>query len=63
MAPKEEWTPESVARILMNPRYCLSNPPVVPEDVWIKANARTIEDIGAEAYLTRLLSILRPDYT
>jgi hypothetical protein len=54
-----QWTPESVARILMNPRYCLGQPPAVDEDTWIKANAKMIREMGGESYLATLLSLLR----
>ena len=27
---KEEWTPDSVPRVLMNPAYVLTDPSVVP---------------------------------
>jgi hypothetical protein len=55
----QEWTPDSVARTLINPGYCLSQPPVVDEEQWIKANARLIRELGAETYLATLLSVLR----
>jgi hypothetical protein len=54
-----QWTPESVARILMNPRYCLGQPPAVDENTWIKANAKMIREMGAESYLATMLSLLR----
>jgi hypothetical protein len=54
-----QWTPESVARILMNPQYCLGQHPAVDEDTWIKANAKMIREMGAESYLATLLSLLR----
>ena len=59
MAPKEKWTPDSVARILMNPAYVLVDPSVVPEEQWIAANAKLIEDMGAHTYLATLLDVLR----
>jgi hypothetical protein len=58
---QDKWTPDSVSRTLMNPRYCLSDPPVVSEEQWIKANARLLQDMGAENYLLMLLSVLRND--
>jgi hypothetical protein len=42
---QDEWTPDAVARTLMNPRYCLSDPPVVDDDKWIEANTRLIEEM------------------
>jgi hypothetical protein len=52
--PQEEWTADSVARIVMNPLYCLSEPAVVSEDDWIKANAKMIREVGEETYLGNL---------
>jgi hypothetical protein len=36
----QPWTEDSVARTLINPNHCLTDPAVVTEDKWIKANAR-----------------------
>lgn len=33
--------------------------PLIAEEDWVKANAKLIEDIGAEEWLHRLLDILR----
>jgi uncharacterized protein (DUF362 family) len=55
----QPWTEESVARTLINPNCCLTDPPTVTEEKWIKANARLIQKMGAESYLTTLLSVLR----
>ena len=35
----QPWTEDSVARTLINPNYCLTDPPIVTERC-IKANAR-----------------------
>jgi hypothetical protein len=56
------WSPEAVGRILMDPRYCLTQPPAVDEETWIKANAKMIRDMGAEEYLAKMLHLLRNDY-
>ena len=55
----QPWTEDSVTRTLINPNYCLTDPPVVTEEKWIEANARLVEKMGAESYLTTLLSVLR----
>ena len=56
----QPWTEDSVARTLINPNYCLPDPPVVAEEKWIKANARLVQkEMGAEFYLATLLSVLR----
>ena len=57
----EEWTPEAVTRVLMDPRYCLSTPAVVTDEQWIAANAKLIAKMGPETYLAALLSVLRSD--
>jgi hypothetical protein len=59
---EEKWTPDSVARVLIDPRYCLVTPPAVTEEKWIAANAKLIREMGAENYLATLLTILRKDY-
>jgi hypothetical protein len=56
---QEKWSPDSVARTLMNPTYVLVDPSVVPEEKWIAANVRLIEEMGASTYLMTLLSVLR----
>jgi hypothetical protein len=48
---QEQWTPESVTRMLMDPRYCLSEPAVVTDEKWIEANAKLIGQMGSETYL------------
>jgi hypothetical protein len=56
---REDWTPESVICVLMDPRYCLSEPAVIADEQWIEANAKLIDQMGAETYLATLLSVLR----
>jgi hypothetical protein len=56
---QDEWTPEAVARTLMNPRYCLSDSPVVTDEIWIEANARLIDVMGPHTFPATLLSVLR----
>jgi hypothetical protein len=52
---QEPWTAERVREVLSNPAYCLLVPPVITEEMWIKAGVRLINEIGAEAYLRLLL--------
>ena len=54
-------TEDSVARTLINPNYCLTDPPVVTEEKWIEANAKLVQKMGIESYLTTLLSVLHAD--
>jgi hypothetical protein len=58
---QEPWTAERVREMMTNPIYCLSEPPIVAEDVWITAGVKLIREIGAEAYLRLLLDHLRPE--
>ena len=61
-----EWTEEAVQALLINPFYavtaaptfCVPHEPMIERDVWVQANARLIEQIGAEAWLERLLEVL-----
>jgi hypothetical protein len=55
----QPWTEDSVARTLINPNYCLTDPAVVTEEKWIEANAKLVQKMGAESYLATLLSVLR----
>jgi hypothetical protein len=57
---QKQWTADDIRRILSDPGYCLSVPPVIPEEQWIKAGVRLIDEIGAEAYLRLLLDHLLP---
>jgi len=56
---QEKWTSDSPPRVLMNPLYVLKDPSVVPEEQWIAANAKLIEDMGVHTYLVTLLDVLR----
>ncbi|AXC09707.1 hypothetical protein ACPOL_0324 [Acidisarcina polymorpha] len=57
--PKNDWTSEDVRNILLNPKYCLSTPPVISEGQWIEANARLIRELGPEIYLRQLLDTMK----
>jgi hypothetical protein len=54
-----EWASEDVRKVLINPMYCLSTPPVVSEGQWIEANARLIRELGPETYLRQLLDTIK----
>ena len=64
--PEGEWTVVAVQALLVNPFYavtaaptfCVPHEPTIERDVWVRANARLIEQIGAEAWLERLLDVL-----
>jgi hypothetical protein len=66
----DDWTEGDVNALLGNPFYAIEidpvlaepHPPLVSEEKWIAANVKTIEEIGPEAYLRNLLSILKGNY-
>ena len=68
MAPK--FTPADVTAIVGNPFSAINiapvlaqpHPPLISEQEWITANIKLIEDLGPEAYLHNLLSILKGNY-
>jgi uncharacterized protein (DUF362 family) len=45
----QPWTEDSVARTLINPNYCLTDPPVVTEEKWIEANTKFVQKMGVES--------------
>ncbi len=67
---RPEWTPADVTGIIGNPVYAINiapvlakpHPALITEDDWIAANAKLIDDLGPEAYLRNLLSILKGNY-
>lgn len=59
LIPNNDWTSEDVRKVLANPMYCLSTPPVISEGQWIEANARLIRELGPEAYLRQLLDTMK----
>jgi len=70
MSDDDEWTPGDVTSMIANPFYAINideglalpHEPLISEDDWIMANVRLIQELGAEAYLRNLLSILKGNY-
>src|SRR6266566_5251168 len=70
MADHEDRTPGDVASMVANPFYAINldeglalpHQPLISEDDWGKANVGLIEELGLEAYLRNLLSILKGNY-
>jgi hypothetical protein len=68
--PNEEWTPADVTAMIANPFYAIEidedlaipHEPMISEDGWVKANVQLINELGSEAYLRNLLSILKGNY-
>lgn len=66
----KDWTKKDVEHLLINPFYAVNlsadlfgeHEPLVSEEDWIAANARLIEEIGAAAWLEKLLAVLQGDY-
>jgi hypothetical protein len=62
--------PGDVAALLSNPFYAIQidpmlaepHEPLVDEEAWIQANVQSIEELGPEAYLRNLLSVLKGNY-
>jgi hypothetical protein len=44
--PSDVWNSDDVRKVLINPMYCLSTPPVISEGQWIEANAKLIREFG-----------------
>lgn len=67
---RPDWTEADVTGIVGNPVYAINiapvlaqaHPALISEEKWIAANAKRIEDLGPEAYLRNLLSILKGNY-
>jgi hypothetical protein len=59
LVSNKDWTSEDVRKVLANPMYCLSTPPVISEGQWIVANAKLIRELGPEAYLRQLLDAMK----
>ena len=63
-------TAADVSGLIGNPFYAINIDPVlaqphellISEDQWIAANVKQIQDLGPEAYLRSLLSILKGNY-
>jgi hypothetical protein len=63
-------TPGDVVALMCNPTYaieldeqlCVPHEPILDEDTWVAANVRAIEEIGAEAWLRNLLSVLKGNW-
>ena len=67
---RPDRTPADVTGIVGNPVYAINiapvlaqpHAPLISEEEWIAANAKMIDDLGPEAYLRNLLSILKGNY-
>jgi hypothetical protein len=48
--------------INIDPTLAEPHEPLIDEETWIQANVRQVEDLGSEAYLRNLLSILKGNF-
>jgi hypothetical protein len=70
MPDSQDWTPGEIAGLTANPFYAINideglampHEPLISEDEWIKANVSLIKELGPEAYLHNLLSVLKGNY-
>jgi hypothetical protein len=66
----DDWTEGDVSALLSNPFYAINidpalaepHEPMVSEEEWIGANVNQIKELGPEAYLRNLLSVLQGNY-
>ncbi len=64
------WSKHDLAAILVNPIYAISiqpdlvvqHEPLVSREQWITANTKLIHELGAEQWLSRLLTVLEGGY-
>jgi hypothetical protein len=67
---KKKWTADEVTQVLVNPAYAVrihpdligGQEPLIDREQWISANLRLIDQLGAEAWLNQLLTVLRGDF-
>ncbi|MGI9003021.1 MAG: hypothetical protein ACR2GH_15405 [Pseudonocardia sp.] len=63
-------SPDELAAMLINPFYAIEfdprlierHEPLTSEDQWVAANRRLLHELGEEAYLRRLLAVLKGDF-
>jgi len=70
MEKEKEFTEESLARMLISPFYAITihpvftqeHEPIVSEERWVKVNAKLMGELGAEVWLSKLLTVLKGGY-
>ncbi len=61
-----EWTPDEVVGQVINPFYAITisedlaieHAPLISREMWIEANIKLIGELGARAWLEKLLTVL-----
>jgi hypothetical protein len=44
---QKQWIADDIRRMLTDPGYCLSVPPITPEEQWIKAGVHLSDEIAS----------------
>jgi hypothetical protein len=59
-----DWIEQDIREILSNPIYTGIGPfpQIVDDETWVRAGAKVIAEIGAEAYQTQLLKSVRASF-
>jgi hypothetical protein len=60
--PSDDWNSDEVRKVLINPMYCLSTPPVISEGQSIEANAQLIRELGPEECLRERLDTKKTSF-
>ena len=61
-----EWTSDELVGLVINPFYAITiaedltieHAPLVSREAWIEANTKLIGELGAQAWLEKLLTVL-----
>ena len=61
-----EWTSDELVGLVINPFYAITiaedltieHSPLVSREAWIEANTKLIGELGAQAWLEKLLTVL-----
>ena len=61
-----EWTSDELVGLVINPFYAITiaedltieHAPLVSREAWIEANTQQIGELGAQAWLEKLLTVL-----
>ena len=57
-----EWDEEDVRAILLNPVHTMGSSPTVSNEQWISAQQKLLGELGVDAYLRRLLTVIHETF-
>ena len=57
-----EWDEEDVRAILLNPVHTMGSSPTVSNEQWILAQQKLLGELGVDAYLKRLLTVIHETF-